>query len=238
MCWVLTSESRHDNRKDIWPQNCTSYPSWNVLSLHSSSFTAVPSPVWEGHGGMVLKRMYRERVNGNWLAQVHLQGLALNQCVCVCVCVRVCVEWTLNSTHSLTHWYSNNQRTHWEVLQSFCQWGRDSWRECWQEHIVHRQSDSHTSQSLYTTTTVTMCNNYIYTVAQKNVAIGPSYLIANILKTQWPNSVETGELLQYYMLNTVINVLFKNFIALWCHLVKTQLLLFIHIVQIDLSITQ
>jgi len=50
--------------------------------------------------------------------------------------------------------------------------------------------------------------------------------------------VETGELLQYYMLNTVINVLFKNFIALWCHLVKTQLLLFIHIVQIDLSITQ
>jgi len=31
----------------------TNYPSWNVLSLHSSSVTAVPSPVWEGHGGMV-----------------------------------------------------------------------------------------------------------------------------------------------------------------------------------------
>ena len=44
---------------------------------------------------------------------------------------------------------------------------------------------------------------------------GPSYLIANILKTPWPNCVEIGELLQYYMLNTVINFLFKNFIALW-----------------------
>jgi len=38
------------------------------------------------------------------------------------------------------------------------------------------------------------------------------------------------------MLNTVINILFKNFIALWLHLAKTQLLSFIHIVQIDLSI--
>jgi len=27
--------------------------------------------------------------------------------------------------------------------------------------------------------------------------------------------VEIGELLQYYILNTVINFLFKNFIALW-----------------------
>jgi len=34
---------------------------------------------------------------------------------------------------------------------------------------------------------------------------GPSYLIANILKTSWPNCAEIGELLQYYMLNTVIN---------------------------------
>ena len=43
----------------------------------------------------------------------------------------------------------------------------------------------------------------------KNGANGPSYLIANILKTPWPNSVEIGELLQNYMLNTVINFLFK-----------------------------
>jgi len=46
----------------------------------------------------------------------------------------------------------------------------------------------------------------IYRVAQKT---GPSYLIANILKTPRPNRVEIGELLQYYMLNTVINFLFK-----------------------------
>ena len=48
-----------------------------------------------------------------------------------------------------------------------------------------------------------------------------------------PNCVEIGERLQYYMLNTVINILFKNFITLWRHLAKTQLLSFIHIVQID-----
>ena len=50
--------------------------------------------------------------------------------------------------------------------------------------------------------------------------------------------MKIGGRLQYYMLNTVINFLFKNFIALWRHLAITQLLLFIHIVQIDLSITQ
>jgi len=33
-----------------------------------------------------------------------------------------------------------------------------------------------------------------------------------------------GAFLQYYMLNTVINFLFKNFVPLWRHLVKTQLL--------------
>ena len=43
--------------------------------------------------------------------------------------------------------------------------------------------------------------------------------------------MEIGELLQYYMLNTVINFLFKNFIALWRHLAKTQLLSFIHTVH-------
>ena len=43
--------------------------------------------------------------------------------------------------------------------------------------------------------------------------------------------MEIGELLQYYMLNTVINLLFKNLIALWRHIAKTQLLPFIHIVQ-------
>ena len=36
--------------------------------------------------------------------------------------------------------------------------------------------------------------------------------------------MEINEILQYYMLNTVINFLFKNFIALWRHLAKTQVL--------------
>ena len=34
----------------------------------------------------------------------------------------------------------------------------------------------------------------------------PSYLIAYIPKTPWPNYMEIGGLLQYYMLNTVINI--------------------------------
>ena len=53
---------------------------------------------------------------------------------------------------------------------------------------------------------------------------GPPYLIANIWKIPWPNCVEIGELLQYFMLNTVINFLFINSIALWRHLAKTQVL--------------
>jgi len=36
--------------------------------------------------------------------------------------------------------------------------------------------------------------------------------------------MEIGELLQYYILNTAINFLFKYFIALWRHLAKTPLL--------------
>ena len=39
----------------------------------------------------------------------------------------------------------------------------------------------------------------------------PSYLIANIPKTPKPHCMKIGGLLQYYMLNTVINFLFKNF---------------------------
>jgi len=38
------------DRKGIYPQKfCTNYDSWNALSLHSSSFTAIPlqSERWE-----------------------------------------------------------------------------------------------------------------------------------------------------------------------------------------------
>ena len=58
-----------------------------------------------------------------------------------------------------------------------------------------------------------------YSVAQKNGAI-----LSHCKYSENSKTVEIGELLQYYMLNTVINFLFKNFIALWHHLAKTQLL--------------
>ena len=45
----------------------------------------------------------------------------------------------------------------------------------------------------------------MYRVAQKT---GPPYLVANILKIPYPIYVEIGELLQYYMLDTVINFLY------------------------------
>jgi len=74
-----------------------------------------------------------------------------------------------------------------------------------------------------------------YRVAQKKTGPSSRCKYSEIAR---PNCVEIGELLQYSMLNTVINFLFKNLIALWRHLAKTQLLSFIHIIQIDLSITQ
>ena len=78
---------------------------------------------------------------------------------------------------------------------------------CFSLHINNRQ--------------LRVANLLMYRVAQKT---GPPYLIANILEISRPSCVEIGELLQYYMLNTVINFLFKNFIPLWRHLAKTQLL--------------
>ena len=35
---------------------------------------------------------WKRRIRGNRLTQVHLEKLALKQCVCVCVCVRACVR--------------------------------------------------------------------------------------------------------------------------------------------------
>ena len=54
---------------------------------------------------------------------------------------------------------------------------------------------------------------------------GPPYLIANILKIPWPNCMEIGELLQYYILNTVINFRCILNRHQWrSNLAKTQLL--------------
>jgi len=66
------------NRKGIWPQKlCTNYSLWIVectLPSHTtSSITTVPSPVWEGHGGMALNRMYGWS-GRNQLTQIHLEG--------------------------------------------------------------------------------------------------------------------------------------------------------------------
>ena len=47
---------------------------WNLLLLmiHSLSFTAVPSAVWEGHGGMMLKRIMGRKSQGK---DGHLTGV-------------------------------------------------------------------------------------------------------------------------------------------------------------------
>ena len=106
-------------------------------------------------------------------------------------------------------------------------------------HLCHRTRHSWRYvlglDSLHTLSAVTVGDNTYYRVALKKTG-PPSH--CKYSEIPWPNCVEIGELLQYYMLNTDINFLFKNFIALWRHLAKTQLLSFIHIVQIDLSITQ
>jgi len=70
-------------RRSLWSIQhlYTNYPSWNVLSLHSSSLATVPSPVWEGYGGIELNSKYGEECQWekleNWLTQVHLEGLSL-----------------------------------------------------------------------------------------------------------------------------------------------------------------
>jgi len=67
--------------------------------------------------------------------------------------------------------------------------------------VSHRQSEKAVGL-LETATQCDMKIIYRYMVAQKT---GPVCLIANILKTPWLNCVEISELLQYYMLNTVIS---------------------------------
>jgi len=56
---------------------------WNECTfLHYSSFTAVFSRVSEGHGGMVLNRMYGEG-EGNQPTQVHLEEWPFNRNACM-----------------------------------------------------------------------------------------------------------------------------------------------------------
>ena len=81
---------------------------------------------------------------------------------------------------------------------------------------------STTNTTLVTVTVIVIVVPYrTYRVAQKT---GPSYLIANILKTHDRIAWKSVNFCNIIMLHTVINFLFKNFIALWRHPAKTQLL--------------
>jgi len=101
--WVLMSESRHkgnavpslgnlllveermrfSDRFQYWlERHLTSkilhqLPSWNVLSVHSSSFITVSYPVWKGH--------CIERVNGkaaNWGSPGRMAVMPVFVCAC------------------------------------------------------------------------------------------------------------------------------------------------------------
>ena len=102
----------------------------------------------------------------------------------------------------------------------------------YQCYLNHDES-SHIMFTHHSCENKVMC---VYRVAQKNGATGHPISLQIFRKLHDRIAWKFGGLLQYYMLNTVINFLFKNFIVLWRHLVKTPLLSFIHTVQIDLSI--
>ena len=99
VCWCLKKEWVHmDVFRTGWrqkgqPATKTSAPiylSWKVLFFHSSSFITIPSPVWDGHGGMVLNTKYEE---GKWrgkLAKPGSPGSTAVKPVRVCV---VILDW-------------------------------------------------------------------------------------------------------------------------------------------------
>jgi len=82
----------------IWP-HCTNYPTQNALSLHSSSFTAIPShsPVWEGHDwwyGVI--RVYGEVVGGksaNWGSPEKMAVKLACVCVIIINSIVIVVVW-------------------------------------------------------------------------------------------------------------------------------------------------
>ena len=102
-----------------------------------------------------------------------------------------------------------------------------------QQHLTVTVTEGNDNQLLRL-----LLSRIMYRVVQKNGATSHPISLQILQKLHDRIALEIGDLLQYYMLNTVINFLFKNFIALQRHLAKTLLLSFIYIVQIDLSITQ
>jgi len=76
-----------------WQNLCTIYPSWNVLSFHSSAFIAVPSRVWEGYGVTVLKKVYGEGDSRCKPANPGSPGRMTVELACVCTSLLLLVVW-------------------------------------------------------------------------------------------------------------------------------------------------
>ena len=108
---------------------CIIYPSWNVLSLYSSSFTAIrspPSSVWEGHGGMVLKKI---RGEGEWRGKPAKRSpgrMASGSGMCLCVystwyshtCYCCDIAITLARYQTFRYYFVNRI----EKIFSCCRW--------------------------------------------------------------------------------------------------------------------
>jgi len=96
--------------------------SWNLLSLHFSSFIAVHSPVWEGHGGMVLNRMCgEEESRRHQLAQVHLDRWSEWECRHIGQkaqernCQKPAVQWQLKKMHEYDKFYFTTHSSVWKL---------------------------------------------------------------------------------------------------------------------------
>jgi len=110
-----------DDRKGIRPQNlCTYYTSRNVLSLHSSFYTAMLSPC-----GMVLHRMYGESIRKP--ANLRSPG----RMIIKMVCVRVCLNRFSNLELWRIEYRSGRGIKLWCLLVSGCYvpWSVQTWKQ-------------------------------------------------------------------------------------------------------------
>jgi len=74
------------DKKGIRPQLSAPIIPHGMYFPPLSSFTAVPTLVWEGHGWMALNRMYGEGESMRETCNPGLPGrIAVKPCVCVCV---------------------------------------------------------------------------------------------------------------------------------------------------------
>jgi len=202
--WPLTFEPRNSITSSI-SQDYSLHEIWTLWD-HSFLSYAADKPIDKQTDSKILPTptdivgMLRVDRRRRWLTS---KSSFSRQCVHVGRIRDTCSQLTWKShsphTHGGTFWPT---LTHAETLyfHESCQ-------------NKHKSEVCKMATSLFVIRVV--CSSVVFMihnrVAQKTV---PSYLIANVLKIPWPNFVEIGELLQYYMLNTVIDILFKNFIAL------------------------